>query len=96
MSTARLDAVDPGVPRRLSVRRGDPHFDDRALRLSDRIAVYLDGVELPEVSAWDVDKGLVIRRKHHADGTLVLSGGVPVHEELGGHVEVRWSKGSAA
>jgi hypothetical protein len=35
VSTARLDAVDKGLPRRLSLHRNDPHFDERQ-RLSDK------------------------------------------------------------
>lgn len=96
MSAARLDAVDEGLPRRLSTLSGDLHYDEGAKRLSDRIAVMLDGVELDEVSSYDADSGRIVRRRRHHDGSLVLEEGVPTFETLKGVVEVRWSKGSAA
>lgn len=97
MSASRLDAVDRGLPRRLSVCSSDPGYDANAKKLSDRIAVFLDGVELPEVASYDVDRGMVTRRVRRADNSFILDEqGVPALEVLGGHVEVRWSKESAA
>lgn len=91
-----FDAVDPGLPRKLSTRPDDKSFDKAAMRLSDRVDVLLDGTILPEVAAWDADKGEVIRRRRYRDGTLVLGkGGIPEHETLRGLVEVRWRKGAA-
>lgn len=97
MSASRLDAVDRGLPRRLSVLPSDRHYDDGAKRLSDRIAVVLDGVELEEICSYDVDKGEVVRRRRTGSGSFILDErGIPTLERLGGHVEVRWSKETAA
>ena len=98
MSTARLDAVDRGIPRRLSVRKQDRFYDGEvAARLSDRIAVILNGNELPEVASWDVDKGEILGRVRRKDGSFILDGdGVPTLELMRGEVEVRWKKESAA
>lgn len=97
MSINRLDAVDSGLPRRLSVLSTDPHYDQAAKRLSDKIAVVLDGVELEEVCSYDVDKGEVVRRRRTSGGAFILDNqGIPTVERLGGHVEVRWSKEPAA
>ena len=98
MSAARLNAVDEGLPRRLSVVRSFPNYDHEAKhRLSGRISIYLDGKELAEVAAWDVDEGWIARNRRYRDGALTLdSEGLPVIETLRGVVEVRWSKGSAA
>jgi hypothetical protein len=95
VSAARIDAVDKGLPRRLSTRSCDRDFDEAAGRLSDRIAVMLDGVELAEVAAYDADNGRIVRRKRGKDNSLILDEqGVPSFEVLTGEVEVRWSKGS--
>jgi hypothetical protein len=97
VSAARLDAVDRGLPRRLSTCADDPAYDERAARLSDRIAVFLDGVELQEVASWDVDRGSVTRKIRREDGRpLCDEKGHPAYETLGGHVEVRWLKESVA
>lgn len=97
MSVTELDLVDKGLPRRLSVIPSTRDYDPKAQRLCDRIAVFLDGAELPEVAIWDVDDGTVVRRRRHEDGRLVLDAkGQPTYETLNGRVEVRWSKGSAA
>ena len=98
MSSAVLNAVDEGLPRRISVVRSLPHFDHAAKdSLSGRVSVYLDGKELPEVAAWDVDEGWIARNRKNRDGSFVLDGDcAPVLEKLKGRVEVRWSKGSAA
>lgn len=97
MTAARIDAVDKGLPRQLSARSGDRSFDAGAVRLSDKIAVLLDGRELAEVTAYDADNGQIIRRRRNRDGKLILDErGVPKFETLYGNVEVRWSKGSAA
>jgi hypothetical protein len=92
MSSVRLDAVDRGLPRRLSTNPEDRSYDEAATRLSDRISIMLDGVELPEVASYDVDKGFITRRIRR-DGAFILDGkGVPAHETLRGSVEVRWIK----
>jgi hypothetical protein len=97
MSTARLNAVDKGLPRRLSLHRNDPHYDPKAERLSDRVAVLIDGVELAECASWDVDKGVVTRRYRNHDGHFVFDDqGLPRLETLKGEVEVRWAKESVA
>lgn len=95
MTVARLDAVDAGLPRAISLFQRDRCFDENATRLSDRITVRLDGVELDEVTSYDVDLGKVVRRKRRQDGSFILSQGEPTYEELGGEVEVRWKAGAA-
>ena len=97
MSVARLNAVDEGLPRSVSVLRSHPNYDHRAESLSSRISVYIDGLELPEVAVWDVDAGWVIRNRRYKNGAPALDGdGLPILETLRGTVEVRWSRGSAA
>jgi hypothetical protein len=97
VSTTRIDAVSQGLPRRLSLRKGERGYDPNAHKLSDRIAVLMNGEELPECTSYDVDAGEVMRRCRRADGSFILDAeGVPALEVLKGIVEVRWSKGSAA
>lgn len=95
MTPSLLDAVDKGIPRRLSARRDDRYFDQEMVaRMSDRVAVLLDGVELAEVASWDVEKGEVIRRRRNHDGGFMLDEtGTVTFERLTGRVEVRWLKG---
>jgi hypothetical protein len=57
----------------------------------------LDGVELPEVAAWDVDKGRSSFGALAGPITFILDQhGTPTFDHLAGNVEVRWSKESAA
>lgn len=87
----RRDFVDPGLPRRLSARQGDPHYEPAAARLSDRIEVLLDGKALDCVTSWDVDLGRIERHALNDEGLLILdSRRAPTFETLYGHVEVRW------
>lgn len=96
MIGGRLDAVDAGLPRRVSTRPNDPHFDKLACRLSDRIAVLLDGCELEDVASWDVDACEVVRVKLRRDGSVLTDeAGLPTYERLRGIVEVRWAKVTA-
>jgi hypothetical protein len=94
MSAARLHAVDRGIPRRLSVRKSDRFHDPEIVaRLNDKVAVLLDGRELPEVTSWDVDKGVVTRRYRNHDGEFVRDeAGIPLLERVTGSVEVRWKE----
>jgi hypothetical protein len=72
MSAARLHAVDRGIPRRLSVRKSDRFHDPEIVaRLNDKVAVLLDGRELPEVTSWDVDSGEITRRYRNHDGEFM-------------------------
>jgi hypothetical protein len=84
--------VDPGLPRRLSARKGHPHYDAAAEGLSDRVDVFLDGKRLDEVTAWDVDLGRIDRHARDAAGRLILERGAPTFETAYGHVEVRWNR----
>jgi hypothetical protein len=90
-----MDAVDRGIPRRFSCRPHDPFFDQGLVaRMSDRVAVLLDGVELAEVTSWDVDKGEIVRRARRPDGNFMLDErGACTFERLNGAVEVRWLPG---
>lgn len=98
MNGAAFARVDRGIPRRLSTRSGDRFYDSEVIgQLSDRIAVLFNGQELPEVAAYDVDQGMIIRRRRNSDGTLILDGeGVPSVESLKGEVEVRWKRETVA
>lgn len=95
MSVASLDAVDRGIPRRLSARCDDRFFDQGMVaRMHDRVSVFLDGVELPEVTSWDVDKGEIVRPIRDGDGTFVTDEtGAHTFVRLKGAVEVRWIPG---
>lgn len=86
------DFVDKGLPRRLSARKGDPHYDGRAEALSDKVDVILDGEVLAEVTSCDVDIGRIERRARGENGQLILDRGVPTFETSYGHVEVRWRR----
>jgi hypothetical protein len=98
VSVASLDAVDRGIPRRLSARHEDRFFDQGMVaRLTDRVAVLLDGVELEVVASYDVEKGEIVRQRRDSSGRAIIDEmGTPAFETLKGVVEVRWSKGSAA
>lgn len=87
---AASSSVDSGLPAKLSARIGDPAYDAKASALSDRIDVLLDGNVLPEVTSFDVQRGLVVRHARGSDGKLKLDGGAPTFETLRGRVEVRW------
>jgi hypothetical protein len=94
VSAARLHAVDRGIPRRLSVRKSDRFHDPEIVaRLDDKVAVLLDGRELPEVTSWDVDAGEITRRVRRDDGSFIFdTDGVPALEVMSGSVEVRWKE----
>lgn len=93
MTVATLDAVDKGIPRRLSARPGDRFFDPGMVaRLDERIAVMLDGRELADVASWDVDKGEIVRILRRYDGTATLDeSGAAATETRRDRVEVRWT-----
>lgn len=86
-------SVDSGLPAKLSARIGDPAYNAKASALSERIDVLLDGNVLPEVTSFDVQRGLVVRHARGPDGKLRLDRGAPTFETLRGRVEVRWQRG---
>ena len=73
----------PKVPRAYSI--DDDGYDDE---LAARICVYVDGVLQSEVVAYDVDKGIVIRRLVHTSGGSTAQFGTL---EMSGQVSLRLS-----
>jgi hypothetical protein len=99
MCGSRPQAVAAGLPVRLSARLGDPHYDARALNLSDRIEVLLNGKVLDTITSYDVPAGTIVRHRRDESGRIVLGNGAHLFEELRGRVEVRWmprAEGGAA
>lgn len=92
---ALADAVDSGLPRRLSCRKGAACYDDKAQALSERVDIFLDGRLLEHASAWDVDGHFVERQRRHDDGRLILDRGAPTFEIVYGQVEIRWARGAS-
>jgi hypothetical protein len=74
-----------GVPIRLAVNDAD--FDHH---LGSRLRIMLDGVEMRDVTAYDIDAGTITRHAHDARGRLVVKGQQLVVEVLRGDVAVGW------
>jgi len=84
--------VDAGLPAKLSARQGNRFYSDRAVPLSDKIDVILDGVVLEHATSWDVEAGEIVRHRRDKDGAMILEKGAPTFETLRGIVEVRWRR----
>jgi hypothetical protein len=82
--------VDEGLPLRASTVAEDGNYDPKTVGLSDKIAVLLNGEELPEASGWDVVAGEIVRKRRDNLGHVRTEGGRPTYETLRGRVEVRW------
>ena len=71
------------APVRLSV--DDEDFDTE---LGRRCRVFLDGVEIDQVIAYDIDAGTVTRLRTDANGNIVAVLGEVLNDTLTGVVEV--------
>lgn len=96
MSGAADPRVDAGLPLALSARKGDPHYDKAAMRLSDRIEVLLDGERLDHVISYDAPRGEITRHRRDGKGAIVIERGELACETLTGKVEARWIKQAEA
>lgn len=89
-------SVDKGLPVRLSACRDDRHWDAKAVALSDRIDVLLNGVTLDEIESYDVEAGEVFVCVHDESGRAIVDArGLPATNKRKGRVEVRWRCGEA-
>lgn len=85
--------VDEGLPVAVSCVRGYKNFDPKAVGLSEKVDVLLDGRVLDEVSGWDAEAGTVLLPVYNSDGSRILDkNGAPAFGSRRGRVEVRWIK----
>ncbi len=95
--TAPAKRVDAGLPLRLSCISGEPDYDPKAIRLSEKIDVLFNGEVLPEVCAYDVEAGKVIVPVYDAGGRRVIDRqGLPASGTRRGVIEVRWVREGGA
>jgi hypothetical protein len=81
-------------PDSFSIRSGDPNYYPAWREIGKLLDVYLDGVAVTRVIAYDENEGFVRRLKTDADGRVMLDkgAGIAVEETLRGCVEARWLK----
>lgn len=61
------------IPRALSTDEASPHYRPDVFFIGNRIDIMLDGEVCNEVTAYDMDAGIVVRAKLNADGDIFLN-----------------------